>query len=783
MKGFRWWHGAALTCLLSVSALAVALMWIPFPDEKLYPKQAYRFYDRHQTLIAQIISEDGFFRMHVPYEKLSPLFVRALLLHEDQYFHQHPGVNPLAILRAAVQNISHGRIVSGGSTLTMQLARMLDRQPRTMSAKLLETFRAFQLEIRYSKEEILAFYLSMAPYGGNLEGIEAASYAYFNKSSQSLSASESALLIAIPKSPNRFRPDRNPDEARDARDEILKRMFDGGLIDSDQYRRAIIEPVPTYRHPVQNIIPHSAWHYRFKEPGHYEWHTTIDENMQLQSLRMLQQLLMSLKQYNITNGSIVVIDNRTREIRVAVGSSDYGAQESLGANDGCRAPRSPGSTLKPFLYGLAMQEGLVAEKTVLFDIPVNYGGYSPQNYSRDFAGPVTLREALTESLNIPAVTLSKLLGIEKLHKLLLDGGLSTLDQSSHYYGLPLVLGGVEARLIEMVNLYASLANKGVYQPYRMIRDQPEGGDSRHILTPEASWLVTHILTDVNRPDFPTSWQFSKSRPTVAWKTGTSYGHQDAWSIGYTPELTIGVWLGNFDASPSKGLVGSHAAAPLLFDLFQAFQPASATWFAKPEGVTEREVCATCGTIPNRYCRQLVKEYFISNNPGKIQEEICDIPQPILIDSRTGEQASSGTPREFVQEKVFDIWPSEVAAYLLQTGRPVREAPPYKLGNMTGQKYYPPVILSPVRHTEYIQRPDKIDKKHQGIKLEVATTNRIRKVFWFMNDILIGEGDPVYPLYVQPDPGLYQLRVMDDVGGTDEVTLVVKAYQESGNVTP
>jgi len=783
MSRLRWWQWLAFSAVLAALLLAAALVWVPLPEEKLYPKQAYRFYDRNQTLIARLISEDGYFRMHVPYEKLSPLFISALLLHEDQYFYNHPGVNPFAVVRAAAQNLVHGRVISGGSTLTMQLARMLDRQPRTLSAKMVETFRAIQLELRFSKQEILAFYLSMAPYGGNLEGVEAAAYAYFNKSARALSASESALLIAIPKSPNRLRPDKYPEAARQARDEVLRRMREGDLINPDQYRRALLEPVPTRRYPVRNIIAHSAWHYRFQEPGRYVWQTTIDENMQLQTLQMLRNHLKGMKQYNISNGSIVVIDNRTREVRVAVGSSDYGAAELLGANDGCRSARSPGSTLKPFLYGLAMQEGLVAEKTVLFDIPINYGGYSPQNFSRDFAGPVTLREALTESLNIPAVVLSKQLGIDKLHRLLLDGGLSTVDQPSQYYGLPLVLGGVEARLIEMTNLYASLADGGTYRPYRLIRDQSEGGESRQLLTPEATWLVTHILTDVNRPDFPESWQFSKSRPTVAWKTGTSYGHQDAWSIGYTPELTIGVWLGNFDASPSKGLVGSHAAAPLLFDLFQAFQPPSGNWFAKPEAVRQRVVCATCGTMPNRHCQHLVKEYYISNAGGSIQDTICEIPQPILIDKRTGQQAEPTTPKKFLQEKVFNIWPSQVAAYLLHTGRPVRDAPPYRLGNMAGQKYYPPVILSPVRHTQYIQRPDKLDAKHEGIKLEAATTNRIRKVFWFMDEALIGEGDPVRPLYIRPPPGTHQIRVMDDVGGTDEVTLVVKAYQESEHAGP
>jgi len=768
---------AALLLLLALSLFMGALVWIPLPEGKLHPPQAYRFYDRHEQLIARLISSDGFFRMHIPFDKISPLFIRALLLHEDQYFYTHPGVNPLAIIRATTQNLLHGRIVSGGSTLTMQLARMLDRQPRTCSAKFIEAFRAFQLEWRYSKDEILAYYLALAPYGGNLEGIQAASFAYYGKPAQSLSISETALLIALPKSPNRLRPDLHPEAARMERKAVLTRLRDGRLINEDQYQRAVLEPIPGRRRVENNLIPHTAWHYRLKQPERYVWFTTIDENMQRQTLRLLQAHVSRLLGYNITNAAAVVIDNRSGEVRAAVGSLDYFSKKNLGANDGCRAARSPGSTLKPFLYGLAMQRGLVSEKTMLYDIPVNYGGYAPQNYNRDYAGPVTMREALTDSLNIPAVRLSAQLGVDQLHHLLRDGGVSTLDHSPDYYGLPLVLGGVEVQLIELTNLYAALAHGGVYRPYRLIRQQREVRKSRRILSEEASWLISHILLDVRRPDFPESWQFSKNRPAVAWKTGTSYDHRDAWSVGYTPELTIGVWLGNFNGSPSNGLVGNQAAAPVLFDLIQTLQSPGVDWFRKPEAVKKRQVCAVCGTLANQYCKQHVEEYVISNIDGPVQHDVCQIPQMILVDQRNGQQANSDTPAKYAVKKVYNVWPSEVAAQLLKSGRPVREVPPYNIRQMAGQKYYPPVILSPVRHTEYYQRPDRFELQRHGIMLDVAVTNRIRKVFWFLDEQLIAEGDPIKPVFVNPPPGRHRLRVMDEVGGSDELDLIIKDYRE------
>lgn len=754
--------------------LIAALYLIPVPEEKLHPKEAYRFYDRNDQLIGIIISEDGFFRMHVETDQIPDLLKKSLLVKEDKFFYHHFGVNPLAIFRAVVDNLAAGKVVSGGSTLTMQLARMLERRDRTIGAKLIESFRAMQLELKYTKDEILAFYLAIAPYGGNIEGVQSAAFKYFGKPASMLSVGEIALLIAIPKSPNMYRPDRHPEAAVKQRNGVLDKMLAAKLINDDQFRRSRLEKVPTAKISNKNIIPHLSWRLKGEAPKKYVWKTTIDQNIQLRTQQILKSYVEKIFQYHITNAAAVVIDNKSREILAIVGSTDYFSQKGLGANDGTYTARSPGSTLKPFLYGLGFDAGIISEKTVLYDIPINYAGYAPQNYSKDFIGPVLTREALTESLNVVAVKLSRDLGHEKLYNLLKNGGIRTLEQPSIYYGLPLVLGGVEVRLVELTNLYASLANGGVYQPYQIQVNALPSKEKARLLSPESSWLLSHILTDVERPDFPESWQFAKNRATIAWKTGTSYGQQDAWSVGYNPEFTIGVWTGNFDATPSNGLVGSKVAAPLLFELFHALKAnKTKQWFAKPEKVKKRVICSLCGTIPTDLCPATSTEYYIENPNASILKERCEIPQEIVIDKTIGRQSNSETLSKNRKKKIYNIWPSKMAQFLLLHGVPVRDVPPYDIQNMAGQKYYPPKILSPVKNTVYYKRPDKFTAEQHGLKLSAAVTNRVRTVKWYMNGKFLGNTDPKEDLYINPPPGTYQIKLLDDVGGTDEVELVVK----------
>lgn len=779
---FKWLRRLLLLAAASLLLLALAVALVPLPDDKLNPAQAHRFYGADQQLLAVHIASDDFYRMHVPVEKISPLFIRALLAHEDQYFYQHPGINPLAIARAMSANIGAGRVVSGGSTITMQLARMLDRQPRTLWAKGIEALRALKLEWTFSKNEILAHYLAIAPYGGNIEGIEAAAYAYFAKSARHLSIAEVALLIAIPQSPNRFRPDRHPQAAAAARNRVLEKMRRAELINQQQLQRALAEAVSVVRQRPENLIPHLSWRLRSEasDSRQYQHFTSIDKNLQLRARQLLRKHLAAFRAFHIQNGAIVVIDNASREVVASVGAADYFDAHALGANDGSKMARSPGSTLKPFLYGLAFDAGEISEQTVLYDMPVTYAGYSPQNYSLDYLGPVTAREALTRSLNVIPIKLSQQLGIGALHGLLQRGGISTLNPDPQHYGLPLVLGGVETRLDELTNLYASLADGGRYRPYSISPSQQsiELPSETRLMSPAAAWLVLDILTDVTRPDFPSSWEFSRDRPTVAWKTGTSYGNRDAWSIGVTPQYTVGVWVGNFDGQSSMGLVGSQAAAPLLFDVLQALDLRN-DWFPQPEGIAQRQVCEVCGLLPNAYCPVTIKDRYIASAKGYTTETLCNIPQQIVIDSRNGAQANSDTPQRFRRLDSYNIYPSRIASFLRARGVPVTDTPAYDINNMAGQKYFPPEIVKPAANSEFVRRDDKLSPEQQAIRLEGAVTNRIKEVSWYLNGELLMKGPPATPVFITPSVGEHTLRLVDDVGGVDELRFSVKHPRSLG----
>ena len=762
--------------LLALGILWILLSVVPLPDYRLNAPQSYRFYDRQGELLALLISEDGYFRIRGADDTISSFFIKALLLQEDRNFYDHHGISLGAMTRALWQNLKHGRVVSGGSTITMQLARMLQRRHRSFGNKLLEVFRTWQLERKYTKTEILTHYLTIAPYGGNIEGLPAAAYFYFGKSAKHLSIAETALLVAIPKSPNRLRPDIHPDAARAARNRVLAKLYQGTLITQDQYQRALSEPVQVQRHVHPNQIPHLSWRLRKQSPRQYDFRTTIDLKTQHHLNQILGHYIEKINTHNISNGAIVVIDNETRAVRAVVGSTDYLNKARLGANDGSWAQRSPGSTFKPFLYGLALQQGLVGDQTVLFDVPTNFSGYMPENFSQAFVGPVNLHSALRDSLNVVVVQLYQRLGIQSLHTLLLEGGITTIQKPAQHYGLPLVLGGVEVRLLELTNLYASLANEGVHRPYQVLADTKSAPEqSKRLLSASASWIVTQILTDVQRPDFPASWQFAKNRPTVAWKTGTSYNNRDAWSLGYTRKYTVGVWLGNFDGSSSKELVGSHIAGPLLFDIFQHLEPRSSSpWFQMPAGVQTRKICTLSGLSPNRHCPHVKTEYYVQHTPSVAAKttELCPIHQIVHTDQ--GGQTTA---------KVYEIWPPKVARHLYFKGVRVDQVPPYDLSKIKHEKYYGPRIVSPQPNSTYYRRLDRLSSDEHGIRLAVAVTNRVKKVYWFINDKLISERSPYADILVNPAPGIHYISVLDDAGGTDRLRLNVVDFQPKIGLTP
>ncbi|MBS0247721.1 MAG: penicillin-binding protein 1C [Proteobacteria bacterium] len=514
--------------------------------------------DRNGRLLRAYATKDGYWRLPATVEDVDPRFLKVLFAYEDKRFYAHHGVDPVAMARAAWQLVSTGHIVSGGSTLTMQVARLLEpRQHRTFAAKFRQMTRALELEHALTKDQILALYLTLAPYGGNLEGIRAASLAYFGKEPRRLSLSEAALLVALPQSPETRRPDRHPAVARAARDRVLDRAELAHVVPRDEVARAKTQPVPTARREMPVFAPHSADHIVAIEPEQRIHRLTIDQPLQ-ERLQVLAKERAAAIGPNISV-AILVVDNETNEVRARVASADYFDTRRAGQVDMTTALRSPGSTLKPFIYGLGFEDGLIHPETLIDDRPQRYGGYQPENFDLTFQGTVTVRRALQLSLNVPAIAILNKVGVNRLSARLTQAGAALVLPKEEAPGLAMGLGGVGITLSDLTMLYAGLARGGEAEPLNERLGAPAAQPHR-LLDPVAAWYVGNVLIGAPPPE-------NAPHGRIAFKTGTSYGYRDAWAVGFDGRMTIGVWVGRPDGAPVPGIVGRATAAPILFDAF------------------------------------------------------------------------------------------------------------------------------------------------------------------------------------------------------------------------
>jgi penicillin-binding protein 1C len=514
--------------------------------------------DRNGRLLRSYTTSEGRWRLPASRLDVDPRYLDVLLAYEDKRFFEHGGVDPLAMGRAALQLLMNGQIVSGGSTITMQVARLIEpRRERSLYVKLREAVRAIQLEAALSKDEILARYLTLAPYGGNLEGIRSASLAYFGKEPRRLTLGEAALLVALPQSPELRRPDRRHEAAKRARDRVLDRMGGYGLFSADEIARAKQEPVPDARKQMPMVAPHAADDAMAGAPQAREIKLTIDGRLQ----RALEALARDRARALGPDMSvaIMVVDHASGEVLARVATPDYFDEHRAGAVDLTRAIRSPGSALKPFIYGLGFEDGLIHPETLIEDRPLRYGGYAPENFDLTFQGTVTVRRALQQSLNVPAVAVLEDVGPSRLIARLGEAGASLVLPRREAPGLALGLGGVGIRLMDLTMLYAGLARQGTAQPLTEQLATP-GASGKRLLEPVAAWYVANVLQGTPPPENAASGR-------IAFKTGTSYGYRDAWAIGFDGKYTIGVWVGRPDGAPVMGLSGRTAAAPVLFDAF------------------------------------------------------------------------------------------------------------------------------------------------------------------------------------------------------------------------
>ncbi|WP_374446785.1 penicillin-binding protein 1C [Stella sp.] len=557
--------GAALA--LAAGGLAALDRWRPPPLERAAEVSTV-VRARDGELLRAFTTADGAWRLAVRPDAVDPLLLRMLVAYEDRRFRSHPGVDPLAVLRAAGQWAAAGEVVSGASTLTMQVARLLEPRPRSLWAKIVEAGRALQIERRLDKDAILGLYLTRAPYGGNVEGVRAAARIYFGKEPTALRPAEAALLVALPQSPSRLRPDRHPAAARAARDKVLARMVDAGVIDAPTADEAMAEPVPDGRFAMPFLAPHLAAALHAQTPGQSHIDTTIDLRLQRQVEALARREAATLDA--AASVAVVVVDSRSRAVLAHVGSPDPFAAARDGAVDMTRAVRSPGSTLKPFIYALAFDETRLAPDTRIDDRPTSFGGYAPSNFDHGFRGPVTAREALQLSLNVPAVAVLDRLGPERFAGRLAGLGIRLRSRDPHAAAsLPLALGGVGVTLTELAGLYAALAGDGSHvAPYVRPGD---GRPAVPFVGAAAAQAVTRILEEAPAPPGLAPAAIGQGR-LVAMKTGTSYGYRDAWAFGWDAAFTVGVWTGRPDGTPSPGHWGLVTAAPILAKVFDLLPP-------------------------------------------------------------------------------------------------------------------------------------------------------------------------------------------------------------------
>lgn len=595
--------------------------------------------DRDGKLLRPFITKDGYWRLPVKSTEVDPRFLKLLIAYEDKRFQEHGGVDPKALLRAAWQALSHGRVVSGGSTITMQVARLLEPRPqRRLTDKLAEMIRAVQIEQRLTKQQILDLYLSLAPYGGNIEGTRAAALTYFGKEPKRLSTAESALLVALPQAPEARRPDRFPKAAEAARNRVIGRLANDGVINADQAEAAVLEEAPKGRLAFPMLAAHVAERLAKKEPAGVVAATTLARELQASLETLARERALAIG--SGVAAAILVADNRTGEIRAHVGGTGYFDALRAGQMDLALALRSPGSTLKPFIYGLGFEDGVIHPETLIDDRAVRYGAYAPENFDDAFHGTVTVRTALQQSLNVPALQILNIVGPDRLMARLANAGVKPVLPANAGPGLAVGLGGAGVRLTDLTALYVALARGGEPVALRWQPDVARKADPlRRLFEPNAAWMLGDVMKGAPTPENALSGQ-------IAFKTGTSYGYRDAWAVGYDGATTIAVWVGRPDGAAVPGVVGRLAAAPILFEAFQRLGPSRKALPPAPPGT----VIARTGELPaalQRFRPNALPE-VASQSSGDAPPAIAFPPDGARIELASEDQSLSlkvfgGTP--------------------------------------------------------------------------------------------------------------------------------------------
>lgn len=724
--------------------------------------------DRNEELLGARIASDGQWRF--PPRNTTPEKIKeCLITFEDKHFYHHWGVNPFAIGRAFYQNVKNKRIVSGGSTLTMQTIRLARNESRTFREKLIEMIWATRLEFRASKEEILSMYISHAPFGGNVVGLDAAAWRYFGHSADDLSWAESAMLAVLPNAPAMIHLSKGRKTLLDKRNRLLKQLLEKKTIDSSTYELAISEPLPDEPHPLPQIAPYLVSRFYQERNGEYS-RSTINKGIQTQIEDLAERWSNEFRRSDIRNLAILVIDIPSNQVVAYCGNVHFDQKQGGNQVDVIQAPRSTGSILKPFLYYAMLQEGSLLPDMLLPDVPVNINGFTPQNFSMQFEGAVPASEALARSLNIPAVTMLQRYGVPKFHSFLQQIGLKTINRSSFHYGLSLILGGAEATLWDVTNAYAMMGRSLLQLPQRscsLLLPTSRITESTDPFQQGAVWQTFDALKEVNRPE-EIDWKSIPSMQTIAWKTGTSYGFRDAWAVGVTPRYAVGVWVGNATGEGKPGLVGAQTAGPVLFDIFNLL-PAS-SWFTRPAGIfVEAEVCRKSGHLKGRFCDETDTLLVL---PAGLRTEACPYHHLVTLSADESQRIYENCANtEPTLRKSWFTLPPVWEWYYKQHHPEYKPLPPFKAG--CGEDTFQPMQFIYPPMNARIKLPKQLDGSKGFLTVELAHNNPNATVFWHLDETYQAQTQDFHKISLQPAAGKHSLTAVDGEGNTISTTFFVE----------
>lgn len=742
-------------------------------------------------LLGAKIAADGQWRFPA-IDSVPEKFEKALLEFEDHRFYQHPGIDPIGLGRAFWQNIRNRRIVSGGSTITMQVMRMArGNKSRNFYQKLIEMIMATRLELGYSKQQILQFYSSHAPFGGNVVGLEAASWRYFGKSPHLLSWAEASMLAVLPNSPGLIHPGRNRNALLQKRNRLLQRLHTNGHIDQFTLELATEEPLPQHPLPLPQLAPHllERAHQergRYKIPQNAKIKSTLNAALQAQVDKTIQRYHRLMAYNEVHNLAAVVIDIEKNEVIAYVGNAAGAPSEAV---DIITAPRSTGSILKPFLYALMIQEGQLHPRTLVRDVPTHLSGYRPENFHKDYDGMVTAQRALIRSLNIPMVNLLQDYGLEKFHYQLNKFGFTTINNPPSHYGLPLILGGAEATLWDLTNVYAAMArtlnhayqwdaayaksdfDKATFVKSPSDQAAPMLQPTPPFLSTDAIWLTIETMRQLERPGSTGDWQAFSSSRKIAWKTGTSFGFRDAWAIGLSPKYAVGVWVGNADGEGRPGIIGVQAAAPVLFDIFSLL-PYEKDWFRPPYDALEKiALCSTSGLRPNAHCP--VDTVWGGSNSNRIAS--CTYHQQVhLSPNREWQVNSSCWPVSEILHETYFILPPVEEFYYKSKNPDYRTLPPFQPDCTSASANDNPMQLIYPENSTKIYVPVNLDGSMSKTVFKLAHRQDNKKIHWHLDRAYIGTTEDFHNMELQPDAGKHHLALVDEEGNRLELDFEIIA---------